>query len=142
MDRIVLTLPIDIAYVRVAALLSRTLCEPLVAAEQFSEFAGSVELAVSEACTNAVKFTGNAKGPQVYEVAFLIGSDRLCIEVTDHGPGFDLNAVPLPDFDLHPQGGYGIYLILDRMSEVSYDRKALGNTLRMTKLLPKKEPDS
>jgi len=142
MDRIVLTLPIDIAYVRVAALLSRTLCEPLVAAEQFSEFAGSVELAVSEAGTNAVKFTGNAKGPQVYEVAFLIGSDRLCIEVTDHGPGFDLNAVPPPDFDLHPQGGYGIYLILDRMSEVSYDRKALGNTLRMTKLLPKKEPDS
>lgn len=140
MDRIVLTLPLDIAYVRVAALLSRNLCQPLVAPEQFKDFAGSVELAVSEACTNVVKFAKSAEGPPCYEVAFLVGKDRLCVEVTDHGQGFDLNAVPLPDFDQHPLGGYGIYLIRDRMSEVSYVREAHSNTLRMSKLFQQKDP--
>jgi serine/threonine-protein kinase RsbW len=51
----------------------------------------------------------------------------------DHGAGFDLERVPEPDLDEHPEGGYGLYIIRKIMDEVAYSGDGTVNTLAMKK---------
>ena len=101
-------------------------------------FGSSVELAVSEACTNVVKHSVNSTELK-YQVIYQIHADRIQIEVIDQGPGFNLEEVPAPDFDYHLQGGRGLYLIKDQMEQVSYTKETRGNVLKMVKFLPTKD---
>lgn len=89
----------------------------------------AVELAVSEACTNAIKHAG--KGGII--LAFQVFDGGIVVQVKDQGKGFDLDKVPPPDFDNHPEGGYGIYIIKSKMDEVEYIRTKNWNILSMTK---------
>lgn len=122
-------------YLRVAVGTSRLLCEALQSAQAGLEIADDVELAVSEACTNAIKHGCPEGSTGEVTVVFRVAGNEFSIQVKDQGRGFDMEALPLPDFNSHPEGGYGIYIIRSVMDEVDYRQGAQGNTLVMKKFL-------
>jgi len=126
-----------LALLRLATEMARLVCTTSPASDTNQEFVDNVELAVSEACTNAIRHSraGNAEARMI--VRFELYEDRLVVEVKDQGAGFDLEKVPPPAFKEHPDGGYGLFLMRTIMDEVSYSRGNEYNTLTMKKFLPK-----
>lgn len=120
--------------------MSRLICTTLSASDLDQDLVDNVELAVSEACTNAMRHsrTGDANATMI--VHFELYEDRLVVEVKDQGAGFDLDKVPPPNFKEHPDGGYGLYLMQTIMDEVFYTRGSEYNTLTMKKYFRKEGP--
>lgn len=100
------------------------------------EYASMLDLAVSESLTNAVKYAGDSDS--MIELLVLITHDKLILEITDSGPGFDFHAVKEPDFQNLSAGGYGIYLIKQVMDVVEYRQKNGTNTLHLERSLQRK----
>jgi len=125
---------------RLATEMSRLICTTLSASDLDQDLVDNVELAVSEACTNAMRHsrTGDANARMI--VRFELYEDRLVVEVRDQGAGFDLDKVPPPNFREHPDGGYGLYLMRTIMDEVFYTRGSEYNTLTMKKYFRKEGP--
>jgi serine/threonine-protein kinase RsbW len=95
----------------------------------------AVELSLSEACTNAIKHAMTAAALDNLTVNFEVFMHKLCIVVKDQGHGYDMNNIALPDFDEHPEGGYGIFIIKSMMDEVQYFHSDGFNHLKMIKYL-------
>jgi serine/threonine-protein kinase RsbW len=92
-------------------------------------------IAVSEAATNAMKH-GSPQGQQsTIRVRFQPDGDRLIVEVTDEGPGFDPLAVPVPVAEQMREGGMGVFFIRTLMDEVSFIPEDHGITVQMIKYL-------
>jgi serine/threonine-protein kinase RsbW len=94
-----------------------------------------LKVAVSEACTNAMKHGCNIADDS-YVVNYIVSGDRLIIDVCDSGRGFDLEVVESPDFDNPKENGLGLYIIKTLMDEVEV--KSLennGTIIRMIKQL-------
>lgn len=128
-----LHLPVSLEHLHLATGISRIMCEAVQDPALPSDFADSVELAVSEACTNAILHAQDPNGTEDLDILFTVTEDSLVVDLTDHGPGFALEEVPEPDFDSHPEGGYGLYIIRSVMDEVRYNKSNTGNTLTMVK---------
>lgn len=125
-------------YLHLVTGASRLLCETIKASNLPGSFVDDVELAVSEACTNAIRHAVHADASAMVTVSFYVNEAQLIIEISDQGAGFDFDAVSLPDFDQHPEGGYGLYVIRKMMDEVLYTRGVEINTLTMKKDLKMK----
>jgi serine/threonine-protein kinase RsbW len=138
MDEIILEFASSFEYLHLASTLTKEVCKTINNPKLDRDFLTSVELAVSEACTNAIKHGGTNQGKRVV-LSFQISNDRLVINVKDQGPGFDITKVPVPDFDSHPAGGYGIYIIKTMMDKVEHVRENNWNILTMTKYFKDKE---
>ena len=81
-----------------------------------------LRLVASEAVANAIVAQGSILAADPILVRCELAGDRIVVEVTDHGPGFDLTAVPkLPEVEtperLRHESGLGVSLI-DRKSVV------------------------
>ena len=120
-------------YLHLATGVSRLVCETIKHPSLLGNFGDEVELAVSEACTNAIRHADDADALATVAISFRVYENRLVIEVNDQGAGFDIDEVPLPEFDKHPEGGYGLYIIRTVMDEVHYTRGDRDNTLTMKK---------
>lgn len=91
-----------------------------------------IKVCISEACTNAIKHSNEAK----FKVDFNIFKDKLEIIVKDEGIGYDHNSLEKPDFNNLKESGMGIFIIKSLMDEVSIDSKdKKGTTINMTKYL-------
>lgn len=95
-----------------------------------------LKLAVGEACSNAVKYSGPKDAP--VHVLCKIEPDKLVIEVRNAGEpirrGDHLSKRPSIQ-DLH-EGGLGLYLISQITDDLKITHKDGENTIRMTKRLP------
>lgn len=95
-----------------------------------------IELAIDEACSNAVLYGGD--GPGLLDVEVVVTPQRFAVTLRDDGEAFDFEG--RGNFDLSERnrsveyGGLGIYIIKNFMDEVSYRHDERGNTLRMAKL--------
>lgn len=92
-----------------------------------------IHLAVEEAIVNAIKH-GNQDDPSKFvEVTIDISRDRMRIQVTDQGRGFNPADVPDPtdDENLELPSGRGLMLMRSFMSHVEYNQ--LGNSVTMGK---------
>ena len=134
-SRLSLRLPLGLEHISTAAILGRMFCESLGLNESTPELGSSVELATSEACTNAVKYAGNGDLDAVFTVVYELFPDKLVISVEDPGIGFDTAAVPDPDLEQHKEGGYGLFIIKSCMDVVTHSRPGKKNLLTMTKHL-------
>ncbi|NSW87551.1 MAG: ATP-binding protein [Syntrophobacteraceae bacterium] len=121
-----------------ATALSRLICASIKEPQVDSEFAYQTELAVSEACTNAIEHGLSGKDDSKVTVVFQVFDERLVISVADEGNGFDLAGIPNPDFPSHPERGYGLFIIRSVMDEVDYIRGEGRNTLVMSKRFRKR----
>lgn len=133
MEEILLQIPAKLNYAQIASQLSRNICQGLKKQEIDKDFLYSMEIAVSEACTNAIKQSVNTDDGGMIAISFEISQDKIVTKVKNKGKGFDLDNVPEPDFENHPEGGYGIYIIKAKMDKVENIIGIDCNVLSMTK---------
>jgi serine/threonine-protein kinase RsbW len=94
-----------------------------------------LNLVLTEATVNAIKH-GNDNNPQdTVRISIHLHQNELNIKVYDHGQGFDLAAVPTPDFEHPKESGMGIFLIRSLMDSVIYSRQDDCNVLEIIKYL-------
>ncbi|MDD1650366.1 MAG: ATP-binding protein, partial [Methylococcaceae bacterium] len=72
---------------------------------------------------------------QTVRVCIFIEEEDLCVRVYDHGQGFDIDGIPMPDPDDLSERGRGIFLIRSLMDAVKYRKTEAGNVLEMHKRL-------
>jgi serine/threonine-protein kinase RsbW len=100
----------------------------------------AVRLALEEALVNALRH-GNQEDPSKrVNVSFLVGPERLLIEVQDEGEGFDPKDVPDPlaPENLERSSGRGLHLIRTYMSWVRFN--VSGNCVTMCKSRERRAP--
>ncbi len=138
MEEICHTFPGNLKYLRSAAKISREVCREIEELSIDESFSRDVELCVSEAFTNALKYGRSGETEDPITLYFQIFSNKLIIKVQDKGKGFDLNDLPKLDLRSLPIHGYGLYIIRSKMDEVQYVQKIEGNFLTMTKYFKQK----
>jgi serine/threonine-protein kinase RsbW len=111
-------------------------------AKELDDFSGDREalaynlnLVLTEATINAIKHGTLTNPNDTVRVTITIQENELNIKVYDHGQGFDLESVPLPDLDHPKEGGLGIFFIRTLMDSVTYTRQGDSNVLEMVKHL-------
>jgi serine/threonine-protein kinase RsbW len=123
-------MPSDIACIEQTVSLVTRHCLAGTAATDRLRF--RLQVAVAEALANAV-MRGNQEmpGKSVLVEAELF-LDRICVQVTDEGPGFDPTQVPEPDRpeQLSDPCGRGLFLIRKLVDEVHFNEQ--GNSICMT----------
>jgi serine/threonine-protein kinase RsbW len=98
------------------------------------ETIADMKLALTEACSNSVRHAYGEQAGTV-EILYELQSDRLIVEVSDDGTGFD------PDIDINgddalTEGGLGIAIIRSIADELDIERRESGGSrLRFVKLL-------
>ncbi len=91
-----------------------------------------IKVAVSEACTNAIKHSLDDK----FLVKLYALENGLTIEVEDKGTGYDVGELKEPDLSNLKEGGLGLFIINSLMDEVStLSNKEKGTKVKMTKYL-------
>ncbi len=97
-----------------------------------------LKLAVTEACSNAVRHAYSPAGSGEIELEFVASDDRLELVVADHGAGI---ALPLPASpEPSERGGMGFAIIRAVVDELEVGPGRDGGTvLHMTKLARGKE---
>ena len=93
-----------------------------------------LNLVLTEATTNAIKHANNDPKDTV-RITIHIQDNELNIKVYDHGQGFDLESVSLPDFDQPRESGMGIFFIRTLMDSVTYTKQSDCNILEIIKYL-------
>jgi serine/threonine-protein kinase RsbW len=94
-----------------------------------------LNLVLTEAMVNAIEHTASTDSQKTVRVCIYIADKDLRIHVYDQGQGFDLDTVPMPDFDEPSERGRGIFLIRTLMDGVAYRKTECGNVLEMYKRL-------
>jgi serine/threonine-protein kinase RsbW len=131
-----LTIPAKPEYITLGRLaltgIARLRAEPLS-----PELLGDLKLALTEACTNSVRHA-YAGGEGLVEILYELHADRLVVEVSDSGGGFDPPAQPaaaLSEEELS-EGGLGIAIIEALSDELEISEGAQGGSrLRFVKRL-------
>ena len=94
-----------------------------------------LNLVLTEATTNAIKHSNFSNPKDTVRITIHICENELIIKVYDHGQGFDLDSVPVPDFDQPKEGGMGIFFIKTYMDSVTYTKMEDANVLEIKKSL-------
>jgi serine/threonine-protein kinase RsbW len=100
------------------------------------ELVADLKLALTEAASNSVRHAYGDKDVGVVEISYELLPDRLVIEVTDDGEGFD-PVSPRAESDALSEGGLGIAIIRAIADEVEIGTQpgGKGSRLRFEKAL-------
>ena len=91
-----------------------------------------LKVAISEACTNAIKHSLEDRFTIVYSII----ENGLAIEIIDNGKGYDTASVRQPDLDNLKENGMGLFIIESLMDDVNVESvQGKGTTIKMTKYL-------
>ncbi len=94
-----------------------------------------LKLALTEACTNSVRYAYD-DGEGEVEILYQLEPDRLVVEVGDDGSGFDPDSAQHDEDPGLDEGGLGIEIIRALADEVEIGpRNGGGSRLRFVKLL-------
>jgi serine/threonine-protein kinase RsbW len=104
--------------------------------ELSDELLADLKLALTEAASNSVRHAYGDQDPGVVEISYELFSDKLVIEVTDEGEGFDPVAAEVTGDELS-EGGLGIAIIRAIADEVEIGAQpgGKGSRLRFAKAL-------
>ncbi|NOT86041.1 MAG: ATP-binding protein [Methylococcaceae bacterium] len=94
-----------------------------------------LNLVLTEATANAIKHAHDDDPKNSVRISIQLQENALIIKVYDHGQGFDLAKVPLPDFEHPKESGMGLFLIRSMMDSVTYTRLDDCNVLEIIKYL-------
>ena len=88
-----------------------------------------IKVAVSEACTNAIKHSLDNK----FSVEYTIFENGLII---DSGKGYDVDSIDVPNLEEPKESGLGLFIIQSLMDEVEIKSNInYGTVIKMTKYL-------
>ena len=98
-----------------------------------------IKLCFEEALINAIKYGNKLDKTKTVNVDISKGSNKIEIVVTDQGKGYDFSKVPDPtrEENLEKTNGRGIFLIIQLMDQVIYERN--GSRVRMIKDISKSQ---
>ncbi len=97
---------------------------------------GDMKLALTEACTNSVQHAYD-RGEGVVEIVYELHPDRLVVEVTDSGEGFEPSEGAHQTTEELAESGLGIAIIQALTDELEIGaRNGRGSRLRFVKHLP------
>jgi serine/threonine-protein kinase RsbW len=94
------------------------------------ELLADLKLALTEATSNSVRHAYADGGDGVVEISYELLADKLVIEVTDEGAGFDPVEAEGPPEDLS-EGGLGIAIIRAIADEVEIRQRPGGKGLQL-----------
>lgn len=124
------SLPCDIAEVPTARRAARRF---LAAQGLHEEELAACELALAEACNNAIQNVRDGGSSHPVEITILCSSSKVEMCVSDHTSGFDWpDQIDLPD--LQSERGRGLFFIQSFMDTASYFRGKDENSLIMRKM--------
>jgi serine/threonine-protein kinase RsbW len=133
-DQVEIRIPRRAEFVRVARMAACALASQL---EFTYDIIKDIELAVGEACANAVEHVSDDARDEIV-VRFSIDSTQLAVEVFDRGQGFDparaaeAGAASMENWD--DPGGLGLVVIREVMDELAVDcDPTSGTCVRMVK---------
>ncbi len=98
------------------------------------EVLADLKLALTEACSNVIRHAYDAARRGVVEITYEVGADRVAVEVTDTGGGFDARGVGAGNGGLD-EGGLGIAIIRAVVDDLSIESNGGGSRLRFVKYL-------
>ena len=130
-----LTIPAKPEYITLGRLaltgIARLRAEPMS-----QEVLGDLKLALTEACTNSVRHAYDG-GEGIVEILYELHEDRLVVEVSDTGEGFEHTELEQDeDDDELTEGGLGIAIIRALADELEITaRNGGGSRLRFVKRL-------
>jgi serine/threonine-protein kinase RsbW len=120
--------------------LGRLALAGMLRSRGYSEDAvADLKLALTEACSNSVQHAYDDSSGQVHLV-FEVHEDRVVVQISDDGAGFDLEAIDCPDCVAVPgvrygESGMGISIIRAVVDEFDARMRPDGGTLLvLTKL--------
>lgn len=122
-----LALPADARYVSVARLFAAAVARDLGCDDELVE---DVKVAISEACTNAIKAHNSASVPDPVAVGVGVSAELLSFEITDKGGGFSPEPVvadATPSSGLF-EGSLGLLLIRSLFPDATIAANPLGGT--------------
>ena len=91
-----------------------------------------LKVAVSEACTNAIKHSSDDR----FTIIYTMIENGLTIEIIDNGNGYDTSSINEPDIENLKESGMGVFIIEALMDEVSIEsQEGKGTSIKMTKYL-------
>lgn len=130
-DQVEIRIPRRAEFVRVARMAACALASQLGFTYDIIK---DIELAVGEACANAVEHVSDEAGDEIV-VRFSADSTQLVVEVQDHGQGFDPDrAAQESPADWDDPGGLGLVVIREVMDELAVDcDPTSGTCVRMVK---------
>lgn len=100
-----------------------------------AEIVADLKLALTEACSNSVRHAYDEGREGVVEIVYELSDDRIAIQVTDDGSGFDPEILERAQEELD-EGGLGIAIIRALTDELEIGvRPEGGSRLRFTKYL-------
>jgi serine/threonine-protein kinase RsbW len=100
------------------------------------ETLSDLKLALTEACTNSVRHAYREGRRGTVEIVYQLEPDRLVVEVTDDGEGFEFEAAGEGGNGELSEGGLGIAIIRAVADEVEIgERESGGSRLRFVKFL-------
>jgi serine/threonine-protein kinase RsbW len=124
--RIELTLPRDARYVGVLREMSGCVLDELAVAEDEVD---DIQLALSEACANAVR---HAVGTKAYRVRLDVDEERCEIEVADIGPGMP-RGLPESAEEFEAESGRGLLLMRSLVDDFELGGDSVGTTILLRK---------
>ncbi len=131
-----LEVPNQTRYLRVIGNIAELIGKELDAADGDRDtLAYHLNLALTEAVANAIQHGSQSEPKNTVRICISIEDKTLCARVYDHGQGFDLEAMPTPDFTNLDEHGRGIFFIRSLMDSVEYHKTESGNVLDMRKKL-------
>jgi serine/threonine-protein kinase RsbW len=99
------------------------------------EMVADLKLALTEACSNSVRHAYDEGREGVVEIVYELSDDRIAIQVTDDGSGFDPEILERAQEELD-EGGLGIAIIRALTDELEIGARPQGGSrLRFTKYL-------
>ena len=130
-DQVEIKIPRRAEFVRVARMAACALASQL---EFTYDIIKDIELAVGEACANAVEHVSDDAGDEIV-VRFSIDSTQLVVEVFDRGQGFDPERAAQDSVEnWDDPGGLGLVVIREVMDELVVDcDPESGTCVRMVK---------
>jgi serine/threonine-protein kinase RsbW len=99
------------------------------------EYLDGIRLAVGEAASNAVRHGCGGNEDLKVKVECSTDGHTLVVEISDPGPGFDPDAVPVPLVGELQEGGMGIHFMRLTMDEVTYHFDGNRTKVRLVKRL-------
>jgi len=88
-----------------------------------------LRVAFVEAIANVIKHAGELDQKGVVTGQLFLDEKTLGFEVFDHGPGFGLNEVPVPDLNDFQSSGRGVFMMKQLSDSLEYKKKLRKNVL-------------
>ena len=98
-----------------------------------AEVLADLKLAITEACSNSIRHAYDGAGGAV-EIRYDVRGDRVSVEVSDTGGGFDATDVAVTNGELD-EGGLGIAIIQAVVDDLAIESNGEGSRVRFVKYL-------